>query len=273
MLLKFDLYSGQAFTSFTTITPVISRIRFFDTKQLDTDSLVVKLETRNGSDCLCSLISIQKPVCPFHDDIGGAMRFGVWSTMLEQGTVILDPDDWPDGFIIVLVASADPRLCGTKKCDNGNNTSPAKKVRMIVGSNGSDSDYALATLAVIAFYLGIIFLTISVSVIQFKYKYSDFENVREIIEEKFKEIGELTNNIELPPVFRKVSEGHTLTDGLKLAEENIGQISEVIVGEIRVEHNIVNNDLISFRLATFQNINFKSFKVDIYAEYFGIIIF
>lgn len=247
------IFSGQAFTSFTTISPSISRIRFFDTKLLETDSIIVKIQTRNGSDCMCSLISIQKPVCPFHDDIGGAMRFGVWSTVLEQGTVIIDPDDWPDGFIIVQVASADPGLCGTN-CDNGNKTSLAKKVRIIVGSNGSDSDYALATLAVIAFYLVIIFLTISVSAIQFKYKYSDFENVREIIEEKIKEIGELTNNIELPPVFRKVSEGHTLTDGLKLAEQNIGQISEVIVGEVKVERS---NDLISFRLATFQNIHFK----------------
>ena len=256
MTQNIDISSGQAFTSFTTITPVISRIRFFDTKQLATDSLIVKVQTRNGSDCLCSLISIQKPLCPFHDDIGGAMRFGVWSSMLEQGTVILDPDDWPEGFIIVLVASADPQLCGTEKCDNGNNTSPAKKVTLIVGSNGSDSDYALATLAVIAFYLVIIFLTISVSVIQFKYEYADFENVREIIEGKFKEIGELTNNIELPPVFRQVSEGHTLADGLKITEENIGQISEVVVGEVRLEQNNINNDLISFRLATFQQYPF-----------------
>ena len=100
------------------------------------------------------------------------------------------------------------------------------------------------------------FKLFSVLLIQFKYKYSDFENVREIIEGKFKEIGELTNNIELPPVFKKVSEGHTLADGLKMAEENIGQISEAVVGEIRVKQNTPNNDLISFRLATFQQYPF-----------------
>ena len=211
----------------TTITPVISRIRFFDTKQLRTDSLIVKVQTRNDSDCLCSLISIQEPVCPFHDDIGSAMRFGVWSSMLDQGTVILDPDDWPNGFIIVLVASATNDVCGSDKCDNGNNTSPAKRVRIIVGSNGTDSDYAVATLAVIAFYLVITFLTITVSVLQFKYKYSDFEHV-------IKEIVEIPNNILNPPLTRKVSEGFTLTDGLKLADKNIDQISEAVVGEINV---------------------------------------
>ena len=172
------------------------------------------------------------------------MRFGVWSTMLDQGTVILDPQDWPDGFIIVLVASATSDLCGSDKCDNGNNTSPAKKVRIMVGSNGSDADYALATMAVITFYLVIIFLTITVSVLQFKYKDTDFEHV-------IKEIVEIPNNLSLPPVFSKASEGFTLTDGLKLADRNIDQISEAIVGEINVdceqEKKNVNPDLILFR--------------------------
>ena len=172
------------------------------------------------------------------------MRFGVWSTMLDQGTVILDPQDWPDGFIIVLVASATSDLCGSDKCDNGNKTSPAKKVRIMVGSNGSDADYALATMAVITFYLVIIFLTITVSVLQFKYKDTDFEHV-------IKEIVEIPNNLSLPPVFSKASEGFTLTDGLKLADRNIDQISEAIVGEINVdceqEKKNVNPDLILFR--------------------------
>ena len=124
-----------------------------------------------------------------------------------------------------------------------------------MGSNGSDSDYAAATLAVISFYLVIIFLTITVSAIQFKYKYSDFENVREIIVEKYKEIVEIPNSLELPPVFRKVSEGHTLTDGLKMADQHIGKISEAVVGEIEVDSNQdnvdVNRDLIVFRLVRF----------------------
>ena len=78
------------YMSQTTIKPVISRIRFFDTKLLNTDSIIVKVgrvgekvltdysydkvTTRNDSDCLCSIISIQQPICPFYDDIGSAMR-------------------------------------------------------------------------------------------------------------------------------------------------------------------------------------------------------
>ena len=45
---------------------------------------------------------------------------------------------------------------------------------------------------------------------------------------------EIPNNILNPPLTRKVSEGFTLTDGLKLADKNIDQISEAVVGEIDV---------------------------------------
>ena len=84
------LLSGVMYLSQTTIKPVISRIRFFDTKLLNTDSIIVKVvivgervltdclyskvTTRNDSDCLCSIISVQHPTCPFYDDIGSAMR-------------------------------------------------------------------------------------------------------------------------------------------------------------------------------------------------------
>ena len=83
-------FSGVAYLSKTTIKPVISRIRYFDTKLLNTDSIIVKVRkkstrqlldysakvtTRNDSDCLCSIISIQQPSCPFYDDIGSAMRW------------------------------------------------------------------------------------------------------------------------------------------------------------------------------------------------------
>ena len=44
----------------------------------------VKVTTRNDTDCLCSIISIQQPTCPFYDEVGTSMRHGVYSTMMDQ---------------------------------------------------------------------------------------------------------------------------------------------------------------------------------------------
>ena len=164
--------------------------------------------------------------------------------MLDQGTVILHPWEYPQGFIIVLVASAHEDLCGTRRCslENGNLTDPIKKVTISVGSNGSDSDYALATMAVISLYLAIIVLTVTFSfLVNFKYKMSDFELVKELIVKKIEEI-DLPNidltSIELPKFGgRRISHGKTLTDGLRMAGDNIDKLSEAIVGEIDVDTN------------------------------------
>lgn len=80
--------------------------------------------------------------------------------MLDQGTVILHPRDYPQGFILVLVASAQEEVCKTTRCDgnNANNTDPRKRLLIKISSNGSDSDYALATMTVICLYLGNVFL-------------------------------------------------------------------------------------------------------------------
>ena len=170
--------------------------------------------------------------------------------MLDQGTVILPPWEYPRGFIIVLVASAHEDLCGTRRCslENGNLTDPIKKVTISVGSNGSDRDYALATMAVISLYLAIIVLTVTFSfLVNFKYKMSDFELVKELIVKKIEEI-DLPNidltSLELPRFGgRRISQGKTLTDGLKMAGDNIDKLSEAIVGEIDVDTNRTVNQI------------------------------
>jgi len=218
--------NGVMYLSQTTIKPVISRIRFFDTKLLNTDSIIVKVTTRNDSDCLCSIISVQHPTCPFYDDIGSAMRFGQWNTMMDQGTIIIDPEEYPKGFILVLVASAHGDICGTSRCEGQQNlTDPRKKVSISIGSNGSDYDYAVATMAVISLYIAIFILTISFSILEFRYKYSDFEQVKETIVEKLKNIDLPT--IELPD-FGQVKEGYSIKDGLKIAETGIVEMSESV---------------------------------------------
>ena len=103
-------------------------------------------------------------------------------------------------------------------------------------------------MAVTSLYLAIIVLTVTFSfLVNFKYKMSDFEYVKELIVKKIEEIDmpniDLTS-IELPKFGgRRISQGKTLTDGLRLAGDNIDKMSEVIVGEIDVDANgpIVNN--------------------------------
>lgn len=233
--------NGISYTSHTSIHPASSKIRFFDTSLLQTDSIIIKVQTRDNSDCLCSIISIQQPKCPFHDDVGGAQRFGVWSTMLDQGTVIIHPYEYPDGFIIVLVASAqesvcrNPPICSFKNIKNGIKE-PTKRVTITVGSNGSDSDYALATLTIIGLYILIFILTFILSFLfTFKYKYADFEYIVKQIEETV-----VDYSTQYSTVFRRTSNGKTISGGLKIAGEHIDQISEVIVGEIDVEPGQIN---------------------------------
>ena len=35
--------------------------------------------------------------------------------MMDQGTIIIDPEEYPKGFILVLVASAHGDICGTSR--------------------------------------------------------------------------------------------------------------------------------------------------------------
>jgi len=226
------------FWSKTTIKPVISRIRYFDTGLLDTDTIMVKVTTRNDTDCLCSLISIQKPSCPFYDDIGTATRHGLFSTMMDSGTVILRRSEYPDGFILVLVASAHENICKTDRCSerNANVTDPRKRVWIKIEPNGTDSDYAVATLTVIGLYLCIFELTITFSVLEFRYEYSDFEQVRVRVVEKLEQqiavvkegatnmIEELDKGMDqlkeqyIEPYVnqRKSSKGYSVGDGLQM---------------------------------------------------------
>ena len=47
-------FSGVVYLSKTTIKPVISRIRYFDTKLLNTDSIIVKVREISDNSGLCS---------------------------------------------------------------------------------------------------------------------------------------------------------------------------------------------------------------------------
>ena len=160
--------------------------------------------------------------------------------------------------------------------DQHNLTDPRKRVKISVGSNGSDYDYIMATMAVISLYIGCIFfniilfylffyfaaifiLTITFSILEFRYKYSDFEQVKEKVKEKIKNIDMPT--IDLPDfrqvdnyylsslvdtMFFQLKKGYSIKDGLKKADIGIFDVSELVASEnilINVENDSRNNEM------------------------------
>ena len=47
---------------------------YFDTNKLETESILVRVRSLNESESLCTLISIQDPLCPAKITLGEAMR-------------------------------------------------------------------------------------------------------------------------------------------------------------------------------------------------------
>ena len=68
------LSSGAAYRASAVVPPSQSSIKYFDTNQLETDSVLVRVRSLNHSEALCTLISIQDPLCPPKESLGEAMR-------------------------------------------------------------------------------------------------------------------------------------------------------------------------------------------------------
>lgn len=66
--------SGTAYQTGAVVAPARASEKYFNTKQLDTDSILVRVRSLNQTDGLCTLISIQDPLCPSMETLGEAMR-------------------------------------------------------------------------------------------------------------------------------------------------------------------------------------------------------
>ena len=106
--------------------------------------------------------------------------------MLDQGAVILTPDDWPHGVRIVLVTSDTGELCGQQNSPSPSNPAHFK---ITLGPNGSLSDTVRATVIVTVFYLLIFLFVVSMTCIVFQCRF----NVSRIDEETMSEIRDNSN--------------------------------------------------------------------------------
>merc|ERR1719319_267098 len=135
----------------------------------------VDLSASQESDCICSVVSIQNATCPYSDVLETSMRFGIWQTMLNQSTFVVDGKNYPNGFLIVIVASPSDKLCQIKKeeneckANNQDHNQLSKNVTITVKMNSSDSDYLAGILLVSGFYILLFVVIVTISYIRITY--------------------------------------------------------------------------------------------------------
>merc|ERR1719296_428866 len=132
----------------------------------------VDLRASQGSDCFCSVVSIQKAACPYSDVLETSMRSGIWQTMMNQSTFVVDGKNYPNGFLIVVIASPSDKVYQIKKEDNKcKNTTDqlSKNITITVKMNSSDSDYMVGILLVSIVYILLLVVILTISYIGFRY--------------------------------------------------------------------------------------------------------
>ena len=109
---------------------------------------------------------------------------------MQRGSIILDPEEWPRGIVIVLVTSASGDVCqsdGFEEDLSVKRNSPLW-LSITVGSNGTGFQTFKATIIVTACYTIIGLVSVTISVLIFKFK-PDLEDVPENLETKDRDLG------------------------------------------------------------------------------------
>jgi len=147
----------------------------------------VDLKASPQSDCICSIVSIQNATCPYSDVLETSMRYGIWQTMLNKSTLVVDAKNYPNGYLIVVIASPSDKLCQIKKKENKcqsinrgkDHNQLSKEITITVKSNSSDLDYMLGILSVSSFYIVLLVVTLTISLIRFRYDIRSFGDIKE----------------------------------------------------------------------------------------------
>ena len=153
------------------------------TPNISVTSVKLTIESWEDSDCFCSVVSVQQPSCPYFDSISTATRFGTWQTISDISTMVLDSSEFPEGFLVVVVASENDKFCHFKKknCTEENRTKRkgdlTKKMTIRLEPLAGDDIRNKAVLIVLAIYLIIVATSFILSEIQFRYDYKLFEGI------------------------------------------------------------------------------------------------
>jgi len=190
--LSWDRVQGQEKKFETTgnlsLAESVVRKSFFSKDVLKNDeSILITLEAMTGSDCFCNLVSIQQPGCPYFDSVSTAVRYGIWQTMMNKTSLQIQSSDFPNGYLIVLVAAESDQFCQIKKEENkcGERDSasnfPKKYIKITESVNTHSSTTWKATLVIIGVYAAITLITVGLSIALFRYDVKLFEGMKEMI--------------------------------------------------------------------------------------------
>jgi len=170
-------------------SPVLRTSLFSPYRVNNSESILIQIETLPGYDSFCSLISIQQPKCPYFDSISSAIRFGTWQTMDESSALQIQADDFPNGYLIVVVAAESDEFCMPSKGSQhwGDRTrNLVKRIRITESVNTHASTTLTAVFVIVSIYVVVVILAISLSCIQFRYNIDLFEGMKDLMTEKNK---------------------------------------------------------------------------------------
>ena len=176
-----DHTEGQELKGWISLsTPLVRKTTWIPSPSIE--SVKLSIESSEDSDCFCSLVSVQKPSCPYFDSVSTATRFGTWQTISNNSTMVLNSTEFPEGFLVVIVASENDKFCHFKKnCSEGNlakrKEDLRKRMTIRLEPLAGDETRNIAVLVVLVIYLIIVAMSFILSEIQFRYDYKLFEGI------------------------------------------------------------------------------------------------
>ena len=164
---------GEELTgSISLSSPLVTTSRFKPVQGEHYVRLII--ESLSGSDSFCSVVSVQRPKCPYSDSISTATRLGQWQTISENTSMVLDARNYTEGFLIVVVAAISDERCDFKhKKLSGRKTNLTKNLKIRMEGMAGSSERATAAFILLGFYLAVIVIAAALSVLQFRYNTVD----------------------------------------------------------------------------------------------------
>ena len=173
---------GEQLEANMSLSTTIVRTSYFKPEK-GTRYVQLSMESLPGSDCFCSIVSVQQPRCPYFTSVSTATRYGLWQTMDETTSMVLKTTHFKDGFLIVVVAAESDELCGfvKKECRQSRDKNLFKRLRIRVDPVAGNETRLKGTLIILGIYLVIIVSSFILSEVQFRYDYNMFDEDRAVI--------------------------------------------------------------------------------------------
>ena len=173
---------GQELEANMSLSSTIVRTSYFKPEE-GTRYVQLSVESLPGSDCFCSIVSVQQPRCPYFTSVSTATRYGLWQTMNETTSMVLKTTHFKEGFLIVVVATESDEFCGfvKKECKKSRDSNLYKRLKIRVDPVAGNETRLRGTLVILGIYLVIIVGSFILSEVQFRYDYNMFDDDRTVV--------------------------------------------------------------------------------------------